>query len=60
MTLDGPQRTLRKAALKALMGYGESVGWMRSRLEFSAIDPAGNPIPGYTYPAIAFLAACRT
>lgn len=49
-----------KSALKALSDYGHSVGWLRSRLEFSAMDSDGNPIPWYTYPAISFLARTVT
>ncbi|CAN5546285.1 hypothetical protein BH10PSE6_BH10PSE6_04660 [soil metagenome] len=48
------------AAQNALSDYGRSVGWLRSRLEFSAIDSEGNPTPWYTYPAIAFLSRAVT
>lgn len=46
--------------MAALSEYGQAVGWLRSRLELSAIDADGNPIPCYTYPAIAFLARAVT
>lgn len=38
-------------------GYLDQIGWIRTRVDRAARDTAGNPIPWFTYPAIAFLSA---
>ena len=47
-----------ESAVEAWVRYGDEIGWVRSRTQYSAIDSAGNPVPWYTYPAISFLARC--
>jgi hypothetical protein len=37
------------------LSYLRETGWIRSRREGTAVDKNGEPIPWYTYPAIAFL-----
>ncbi len=56
-SLEQPRRPKgRKEMLRLLAQYADEVGWFRSHAETSAIDASGQPIPWYTYPAIAFLA----
>lgn len=38
-------------------GYLDQVGWIGTRVDRAARDVTGNPIPWFTYPAIAFLSA---
>lgn len=40
---------------RALRGYLDRIGWIRSQRERMPVDAQGEPLPWITYPAIAFL-----
>ena len=39
----------------ATSGYFDTIGWFRTRASRHSLDAAGQPIPWFTYPAVAFL-----
>lgn len=51
-------RRLRRASADMLCSpdsYLRTSGWLQSRRDKSAVDPAGKPLPWFTYPSIQFL-----